>query len=157
MIKVILFDLSKTLLFAKDPNYHGDLNPFHKQLIDHNPNYPFWDYFYLDLDMLELVKKLKTIYQTAMFTSGSIQNHPSLIQKLIQLFNPIISAQDIGFSKKERQAYQKIAQILKTKPSEILFIDDSLKNIEVAAQAGYATIGFENLEKLKIELKKVLK
>jgi hypothetical protein len=52
LIKAIVFDFSRVLLFAKDPGYKDDLNPLHRKLLEQDASYPFLDYFYLNQELL---------------------------------------------------------------------------------------------------------
>lgn len=136
MTKVFLFDLSNTILFAKDKNYVGGLNGLNNQLKKDNPSYNFYDFFELDQTTLDFLKGLKNKYQIALFTSETIQNEPAIKDILDAIFSPIISGIDIGFPKTDAKAYQKVAQILGVSPDEIIFYDDYPANIAAARQAG---------------------
>jgi hypothetical protein len=55
MIKVLLFDFSRTLLFPTDNNYKGELNPLHAQL-SQTPDYDFNKHFFLNTELLKYLK-----------------------------------------------------------------------------------------------------
>lgn len=99
MIKVLLFDLSNTILFSKEENYVGSLNKRHLELLAQNPNYDFDQYFKLDNDLLDFLKTLKNKYQIALYTSESIQDTPAIKSELEEVFHPIFSALGIGHKK----------------------------------------------------------
>ena len=46
MVKAVVTDFSKVLLFAKDSSYADGLNALNKQLLARNPSYDFFDCFY---------------------------------------------------------------------------------------------------------------
>lgn len=149
MIKVLLFDLSNTILFAKDKGYVGGLNGLNNQLKVDNPNYDFNDYFELDHEILERLLQLKTNYQISLFTSETIQEEPAIRDELRALFSPIFSALDVGFAKTNPQAYEVIAKKLGVSPEEIAFFDDNPTNITAAQQAGMNAFVYLNHQTLE--------
>jgi FMN phosphatase YigB (HAD superfamily) len=155
MIKVLLFDLSRVLLFPTDPDYSDDLNPLHKKL-SINPKYRLFDHFQLDEELIGHLSGLKKKYVLAIFTAGMIQETPELEKILLTIFDPIFSASQLGISKRDPDAYLEIAKRLGKKPREILFIDDYLLNIRAAKSAGLNTIHYQSNEKLIVELEKLL-
>ena len=156
MIKVLLLDFSRTLLFPKDAEYKGDLNPLHKEL-SQKGGYNFSNYFELNNDLLKFLKGLKDKYKIYIFTSGSIQNVSEIKEKLDEVFDGIFSSEETGFSKKVPEAYEHLAEKLNVKPQEILFIDDSEANIEVARSVGYWILRYQTNEKIMGEINKLLK
>ena len=148
MIKVLLFDLSNTILFAKDKKYVGGLNALHNELQATIPNFVFLDHFELDLSLLSILQSLQSSYVISLFTSETIQDAPAIKPTLETVFNPIISAKMIGFHKTDPQAYSYIANILKHQSEEIFFVDDNQKNILAATLAGCKTHRYQNVESL---------
>jgi len=155
MIKVLLLDFSRTLLFPKEAEYKGDLNPLHKEL-SQKDSYNFLDYFELNNDLLKFLKGLKDKYKIYIFTSGSIQNVSEIKEKLDEVFDGIYSSEDIGFSKRDPKAYDYIAKELGVKPWEIVFVDDSESNLEVARSVGYWILHYQTNERLVRDLNKLL-
>lgn len=135
-IKALLFDFSRTLLFPADKTYKGDLNPLHKKLKAENKNYDFFSYFRLNTELLDYLARLSGRFSLYIFTSGSIQNAPEIADKLRKKFKEIYSAEQLGLSKKDPRAYEYLIKILELPGKEILFIDDSIGNIEAAEKAG---------------------
>ena len=155
MIKVLLFDLSRVLLFSKDSNYKGDLNPLHKEL-SLRKSYNFLDYFELNEELLKFLVGLKDKYKLYIFTSGTIQNAPEIKGRLDEVFYGIYSSENIGFSKKDPKAYEYIAQELRIRPQEILFVDNREENLEVAKSVGYCVLQYQTNEKIIEEINKLL-
>ena len=155
MIKVLLFDLSWTILFPKDETYGGELNLLHRQLSS-KPGYDFSKHFYLNEETIKYLESLKGKAGLYIFTSGKIQNAPEIRPKLDSIFNKIYSAEEIGLGKKNPESYKSVVKDLKVKPSEILFIDDMEGNVEAAKQAGLNAVVFQNLDKLKKDLQEHL-
>jgi len=142
MINTVIFDFSRVLLFAKDKGYKEDLNPLHKKLIAENPNYAFLDYFELNEEVLTFLETIKDKFELYIFTSGSIQNAKEIKDRIDRVFKGVLSAEEMGVSKKEPQAYTVLAQKLGKNPNEVIFIDDSQVNIQAASQAGLNTFQY---------------
>ena len=136
MIKTIIFDFSRVLLFAKDKGYKEDLNPLHKKLLSENPNYKFLDYFELNEELLVFLEAVKNRIELYIFTSGSIQKAKEIKSRLDEVFNGTFSAEELSLSKKDPQAYIILTKKLGKSPKEVIFIDDSQTNIQAASQAG---------------------
>ena len=71
---------------------------------------------------------------------------------LMSVFDGRIISSDIGFRKPSIDFFEYMIKVLGFKPEEILFIDDSEKNIEVAEGLGIKSIRYEDeksLEKIR--------
>lgn len=155
MIKAYLFDFSRVILFPRDKNYSGELNALHKELSG-EPDYDFWEHFYLDEDLLGYLRSIKGRYHIYMFTSGFIQNAPEVKPLLEEVFEKIYSAEEIHMSKKDPKAYDYIAEDIGLTPDEISFVDDSEENVKAAKAAGCSAITYKELDDLKQKIKAVL-
>lgn len=144
---ILLFDFSRVLLFPKDNTYTGSLNTLYKEHVN-DLDFNFFDYFKLNTELLDHLKQHKDGLNLFIFTSESIQNAPELQPYLKPVFKQIFSALDMPYSKKESEAYIKIANVLNVSPSEVTFIDDSEENIEAAKEAGLKTIKFVSNDEL---------
>lgn len=147
MIKALLFDFSRTLLFPVDKEYSGSLNELYK-LKKEEDKFNFLNYFTLNSELINLLGALKEYYKLAIFTSDSIQNDPEIYNQLSSVFSKIYSAKEIGFSKSDPRAYEFIINDLGLSPEEIIFIDDSKLNIDAASIAKLDTITYEGFDKL---------
>lgn len=134
MIKTLLFDLSRTLLFPANKDYTGELNKLHSELSS-KPNYSFFENFQLDEGIMSYLKSIKDKYELYMFTSGSIQDAPEIKRRLDEVFKKIYSSEEIGLSKKDPKAYEYVAKDIGMAPDEILFIDDLETNVKAAKTA----------------------
>lgn len=143
MIKAMLFDFSRTLLFPKDKTYTGGLNDLYKK-ISENQNYNFLEYFELNTELLDYLETIKNKFGLHIFTSESIQNDPAIKNNLTNIFTKIFSAKQMGLSKKDPKAYEFISRKLNLNPNEILFVDDSSENLELAKTAGLQTLQYKD-------------
>lgn len=57
--------------------------------------------------------------------------------------------QRYGYAKPEKECYKILLDKYSLSPSECLFIDDTLPNVEVARSLGINSIHFTNFESLK--------
>ena len=143
MIKAIVTDCSRVIIFPTDKEYKGKLNPLHEEL-SKNDNYDFWQYFSLNEELLSFYRKLGEKLEVYMFTTKYIQEYPPVKQKINKVFKKVFIAKDLNVSKKDKQAYLSIVNKIDLKPEEVLYIDDKQKNIEVANQAGLNCILYRN-------------
>ncbi len=75
--------------------------------------------------------------------------------KYQELFITCVYSFVTGVSKPYEKSYQIILEKMQAKPSETLFIDDSLPNVETARNLGMKAIQFCNSQQLEIELKEM--
>jgi HAD superfamily hydrolase (TIGR01549 family) len=140
-IKAIIFDFSRVILFPRDISYTGGLNALHKTLSSEDPSYPFFDHFRLNDDLLRSLKQIKHI-PLFIFTTGYVQEVPAAKSSLDSIFKSVFSAERLGVSKSDPNTYKKLCNEIGVKPEEVLYIDDSDKNLEAAKEAGLLTHQF---------------
>jgi putative hydrolase of the HAD superfamily len=56
--------------------------------------------------------------------------------RLGNMFDAVFNSADIGFAKPDRRIFEHACHALGTHPSNVLFIDDSLANVNAAAEIG---------------------
>jgi len=152
MIKAIIFDFSRVLLNAKDPNYPDSLNSLYKR-VSQNKNFNSLEYFEFNKELLDFVISIKDKYDLYIFTTGTIQNDIHLKSFIDHVFKKVFTVDEVGFSKNSKEAYEFIAKEISFKPEEILFIDDTTENIQAAGEAGLKTIKFEKTEQVESDIK----
>lgn len=72
-----------------------------------------------------------------------------------KLFDSITYSFEVSVSKPDPKAFELIMDKLKVKPSECLFIDDYVVNIEAAGKLGITSVQFKSSEDLLKELRKL--
>ena len=142
-MKELLFDFSRTLLFPKNEADPLTLNQKHKQLSQEDPDYPFFEHFVLNQVLLDFIHQIKDQIPANIFTTGYIQETPAL-QPYLKDFVKIYSAALLGLSKQDPSSYTWIAKDLGLPPEEILFVDDSERNVEAAKKAGMQVIQYKS-------------
>jgi putative hydrolase of the HAD superfamily len=112
----------------------------------------------INYELLEYVNELKKKYKTAMLSNiGSAGVRRFFPDGLLEKhFDVIIESGVIGFAKPEARAYEITADKLGVRLDECIFTDDRPNYIEGAQHVGMQTILFENFEKFKSDLEKLL-
>jgi len=155
-VTALLFDFSWVLMFPRDRFYAGEINKLHDQL-SNKPDYKFFDNFVLNEPLLDYLKKIKPAVSLNIFTAGHVQDLPEVRKKLDPVFEKIYSKRGIEIEKTDPRAYKFIAKDLGKDVDEILFIDDTEKNVEAAKKAGLQTIVYKSNGQLFKKLDKILK
>lgn len=145
MIKAIVFDFSRVLLFPNDTTYAGSLNERHREY-SANVDYSLLDYFSLNLELLDHIKNMRQKPDLYIFTSETIQDDPSLKPFIEPVFKDVFSASKLGVDKKTPSAYKILTEKIGLAPEQILFVDDTYTNIEAAESAGLKAIHYSNYE-----------
>jgi HAD superfamily hydrolase (TIGR01509 family) len=147
MIKSLIFDFSMVLLLPKDKEYSDSLNKLHRDL-SVNQEYNFLDHFELNEELVNYLTKIKDKVELYIFTTETIQESPEVAPVLEKLFLEIFSALRLNLSKKDPLAYKTIIQKIHKKPEEVLFIDDTLSNVEAAREADLKTLHYQSNKQL---------
>ncbi len=106
-------------------------------------------------EMYQLVDELKEKQlQIALFSN--IDHRLAKIIRdfgLYEAFNPCILSCEIGVEKPNVKAYKILVERLNIPPTDIIFIDNKLENVEKAKEIGIDGILFESHEQIRQELK----
>lgn len=141
MIKTIVSDFSRVLLFPANEGYSNGLNDLYRKISEES-DYDFFAHFRLNDELLMFFKSLKGQYSLNIFTSEIIQDDKAVKPLLESIFTHIFSAKQLGVMKTQKEAYFKIAEQLQEEPASILYIDDKLANLQAASDAGFKTIQY---------------
>lgn len=159
MIKVLISDFSRTILFPKDMNAVHEMNSINRFEIAKSLNKPeseiseeelkqgglhyrAYDKFVLNTPLLQIYKELRNNgISLRIFTSGFVQNHSDLKDDL-SIFDEVFNVQENGgYKKTDPKAYTNIihrlqSEIVDLKAEEILFVDDEELNADAAKKSG---------------------
>jgi FMN phosphatase YigB (HAD superfamily) len=141
MIKAVVFDFSRVLLFPNDLAYVGSLNELHRALREQE-GYELLSHFSLNTVMLHYLSTIGQVCDLYIFTSDSIQDDPSLESYLRPVFKAVFSAKKLGIKKNSPDAYVKLAGEMGVDTQEVLFVDDTPENVHAAEAAGMNTIRY---------------
>ncbi len=74
---------------------------------------------------------------------------------LQEIFDVLVVSADIGIKKPKKEAFLRTLNSLNAKPTETLFVDNQIENIEAAKELCMQTIHYINPEQLKQDLLKL--
>ena len=95
----------------------------------------------------DFISKIKKMYPIALL-SNTNSIHYDFFKKesveLLKLFGKVFLSYKIGMRKPDSEIYEFVCKNLDVLPDEVLFIDDSEKNISAAKEAGLNVIHFSD-------------
>ena len=118
----------------------------------------FWRGDKLDMDLVRFVRELRPQYTTGLLSNAWGDLRKSLTDEMgiIDAFQHVFISAELGMAKPDQKIYQYVIEHLDCEPHEIVFLDDMLKNVEAARQAGLNAIHFRNREQALGELRELL-
>lgn len=153
MIKALVSDFSRVLLFPVDKNYtEGNLNILHRTLSEQGA-YDFWSYFRLNTELLDFYKGIAKTLPVYMFTTDIIQEHPALQEHLHGVFREVFSANRLGKKKSESSSYAWIAEHIGVPVEQVLYIDDLASHVDAARKASMMSIRYTSNEMVIPQIK----
>lgn len=142
MVRFILVDLFRVLLFPKDKTYLGDLNPLFAEK-SRNSEVHFNDYLEFNSELLTFLSTLTPKYTLCLFTAASqIQQTPEVQSVLAPLFQLTYTTEKLGMRKTDPESFQLVCSYLRAIPPEIVYIGDNSACVEAAGKAGISGILF---------------
>jgi FMN phosphatase YigB (HAD superfamily) len=156
MIKTIISDFSRVLLFPKDASYTDSLNALNNHLLSENPDYDFYDYFFLNNELLTFYAEINISTPVYIFTSDKIQDHPAIKEIISKSVSGILSAKEMNVQKTNSLAYERVLNELSLRPPEVVFIDDQETNIDAALIAGMNVIQYVENQTTIEEIRKLI-
>lgn len=111
----------------------------------------------LNHDLADYVRRLKKHVRVTALTNNWSFVHDHIKQREIDdLFDVIVNSADVGVRKPDPRIYQIMLHRLNANPNEVVFIDDTLENIEAAQALGIPCIHFESTGQVIAELNQLL-
>lgn len=103
--------------------------------------------------VIAALSKLRQHFQLAIFTNETLRTQLIKLQEIDpkgQLFDLILTSEEIGQEKSENHSFAKLLRQLRAKSSECLMVGDSLQqDIRPARQAGLRTIQIKKAGKIE--------
>lgn len=99
-------------------------------------------------ELLDFLRGMKSSHDLYVFTALSIGQNPALQSFLEKEFKGVFSVDSVGLGKNDPDSFKLILRLIRKKPGEVLFIDDSEDNIKAAEKAGLNCIYFSSNEDL---------
>ena len=110
------------------------------------------------IESVNILKKLKSKnYKLIALTNWSFETFPVAIRRFdfLKLFDGIVVSGKIKMLKPFKDIYNYTINKYKLSPSECVFIDDKVSNVQGAINCGIKGIHFQSSKQLIIELKKL--
>ena len=119
------------------------------------------DYFagdQLNTQLYNFIKEIRNNYQVVIASNGWDEVRSVYTDKyyLDRITDKMIISSEIGMAKPDKEFYEYALDLLKAKPEEVIFIDDSIENIATAEELGFNTILFSDTVSAIEEIKKYL-
>lgn len=114
--------------------------------------------FPIEQRVVELLTQLKGKYTLVMMSNQIEDWLESEIDKnnLRDKFELFINSYQVRMKKPDKEIFLHALETINNHPSEILFIDDSEKNILVAKELGFQTIQFDTYEQFIREFQEII-
>ena len=112
----------------------------------------------IDEELISFIRDLRGHYKTGMITNACPDIRHWLLNewKIADAFDHILISAESGIVKPEAMIYFLSLQALEVQPSEAIFIDDFIENIEGANAVGMHTIHFHNAHDAMKQLREIL-
>ncbi|MBT3940887.1 HAD-IA family hydrolase [Candidatus Woesearchaeota archaeon] len=112
--------------------------------------------YQLDVGCLKYLPKFKDYHLVLL--SDQVTDRTNYLRKkykrYLDRFDKVFFSNEIGLIKKNKNAFEFVLKQIPYKPSECIFIDDTLLNIKNAKSVGLNAIQFKSVSQLKKDLKK---
>jgi FMN phosphatase YigB (HAD superfamily) len=143
MKKVLLSDLSRTLLFRKDGEYEGSLNELYKNKKD-DSDFQFSDHFSWNYDLYNQYRRLKgdRNQQIYMVTTGYIQDD-RFLEEVMKLFDNVFISKEIGYKKSQKEFFESVLQKLNLNTDDVVYLEDNRSYLTAARKLNMSTIYYE--------------
>ncbi len=157
MIKALVSDVWHVLFFPKDFEIRGHSDEIAQKIVGKN-NPSFFDTYFLNQELLDYFVSIKKQHQLklALFSSGTMYKEPELQPLLSPIFDKVFSSSAIRYQKNDPASYRYLSEQLNVALSELLFVDDSLRNIEAAREAGGVAIHYHDNQQVMNAIDSVL-
>lgn len=153
-ITTLVSDFSRVILFPRNQHYRGTLSSLYRQE-SQKEDFKFHHHFTFNYDYLDFLQTTK-LNEMYILTANTLVDVPEIQMVVSPLFRDIFKAQDFKYSKKQPQLYRQILEQTHTKPSQAIFVDDTLKNVKAALHAGLQATHFHDTRKLLEHLQTLL-
>ena len=111
----------------------------------------------VDVKVTDIIEKLKNDYKIILLSNAS----GTFLRKFIKdnglypLFDEVVISSEIRMIKPDKDIYEFALNKINLMPGEVVFIDDTLENVEAAKSLGITGLLFKNADVLKEDLKKI--
>jgi epoxide hydrolase-like predicted phosphatase len=113
----------------------------------------------LDEELIDYIRALRPRYKTAMLSNAWDDLRDVVVNewRIGEAFDELIISAEVGVAKPDERIYRLTLKRLEVEPSEAIFIDDFLRNVEGAQAAGIHAIHFQDPLQARAELEALLR
>lgn len=103
---------------------------------------------------LEIVKELSKKYKLVLLSDHVKEWIEDILKKnkSLEIFNKMYFSYELKNMKSSQETFRNVLEDLRANANQVIFIDDSKRNVEVATSLGIESIIFENAVQLRREL-----
>ena len=118
----------------------------------------FWGGDQLDTVLVDFIMGLRGDYTTALLSNAWDDLRTMLVGlwKIDGIFDHIFISAELKIAKPDPRIYQHVINELRQDPSEMIFVDDFIENVEAARAEGLQAIHFRSREQALNELAEYL-
>jgi putative hydrolase of the HAD superfamily len=116
----------------------------------------FQDIFSPNTALCELIPRLAKKYQLILASNTNEAHYEKFrasFAPILDLFHALGTSHTLGARKPKREFYEGIQSLTDSAPSECLFLDDILENVEGGRRQGWHTIHYQNHESAIAQMK----
>jgi HAD superfamily hydrolase (TIGR01509 family) len=112
------------------------------------------DIFTENKEVSEIVRSLKGKIRLGLVSNTNALHFDHIASRfpVVHSFDRWILSHEVGYKKPAPEIYQRAIEWASVEPEKILFIDDSIKNVEAAVSLGIQGIHFVSARQLREEL-----
>ena len=118
----------------------------------------FWGGDRMDSKLVEFIQGLQADYTTALLSNAWDDLRHMLVKvwKIADVFDHIFISAEMGLAKPDPKIYQAVASELGKEPTELVFVDDFIENVQAAREAGWNAVHFRSRDGALAELAEYL-
>ncbi len=109
----------------------------------------------VNTSLVNLIKKLRQDYKIGLCSNASSGYVEEILNKnnINDIFDPLIISSNFRLRKPNKEIFDKLIFELGLKPGEILFVDDSIRNVTAAEKVGIKSFLFVSSDQFIEDLK----
>jgi len=100
---------------------------------------------YLNQELIAFAQSLRSRCHVAILSNAWTNARPLFTEwyHLDEVFDPLIISAEVGLAKPDPRIYYLAAERVSARPDEVVFLDDSLMNIESAREVGFCGVHYQ--------------
>lgn len=118
----------------------------------------FWGGDRMDHKLVDFIRGLRGSYTTALLSNAWDDLRPLLVDywKISDAFDHIFISAELGLAKPDPAIYRQVISALDVQPTEVVFVDDFIENVQAAREEGWNAVHFRSREGALAELAEYL-